>query len=60
MVTLDREKQQRFAAWQQIQARKNEDTKRRLLSYLINQIVLLEGKKGRGKSLSTIALAYEM
>lgn len=60
MVTLDREKAQRFEAWKQIQAQRNEKKKRQLLSYLLNQIVLLEGKKGRGKSLSTIALAYEM
>lgn len=57
---LDPKAKQRFEVWKQIQAKKNDETKKRLLSYLLNQIVLLEGKKGRGKSLSSVAIAYEL
>ncbi len=60
VATRDDKTLERFKAWKQIQERRNEDKKKRLLSYLLNQIVLLEGKKGRGKSLSSIALAYEL
>jgi hypothetical protein len=60
VATLDRETQQRFELWKKIQTKKNGETQRRLLSYLLNQIVLLEGKKGRGKSLGATAIAYEL
>jgi hypothetical protein len=60
VIKEDTTQADRFKIWKQIQARQNEDKKKRLLSYLLNQIVLLEGKKGRGKSLSSVALAYEL
>lgn len=54
--TLDASAQRYLA----IKQRKNDIKVRRMLSMLLNQIVLLEGKKGRGKSLATVAVAKQI
>ncbi len=59
-ITLKQSEHPAVRAWMEKKARANKAKMRQLLSNLLNQIVLLEGKKGRGKSLAGTAITHNL